>query len=363
MGVSTDVVFTGGGSGGHVFPGLAVAETLNTMFEGRISWIGSRAGIESGIVREYGIDFYGIPAGKLRRYFSLRTVPDVFRIAGGLAASLWILNKIKPKVVFSKGGYVSVPPVIAAKLLRIPVITHESDVDPGLATRINARYADHICVSWEESRAFFDEETGKRVIVTGNPVRNTIYGGNPDTGKDILGIDNSDPVVLVLGGSLGAKQINEMIEQVRDTICKKAWLVHQTGPLHLTGSDNHRYKPYGFIHDELPHILASADVVISRAGANTLRETAALAKPSILIPLSGSGTRGDQMRNARLLFEKGAADVLAGGEATPENLLQKVNTLLESREKRMLMGAAAHSLYDDKAAGSLAELILRYCEA
>jgi UDP-N-acetylglucosamine--N-acetylmuramyl-(pentapeptide) pyrophosphoryl-undecaprenol N-acetylglucosamine transferase len=327
------IALAGGGTGGHVFPALAVAEEISRTWKGPIFWIGSRHGMERDLVGRAGIPFHGIPAGKLRRYLSLKNVTDLFKIAAGILFSVILLIRKKPALVFSKGGFVSVPPVIAASLCGIPCFTHESDLDPGLATRINLRFCEKIFVSVDRTMGFLPESYRAKAIVAGNPVRRAIYGGDPVVGKRIVGCDPSRPLLLVLGGSLGSTAINGLVSSILPELTEIAFVVHQTGdaashsPGH--GSMNSGYHPAPFFDDNmLPHLLAAAELVIGRAGANSLSELSALGKPSILIPLPEGGmSRGDQIRNAGYFRELGAARVLTQEEATGPKLLSLVREL------------------------------------
>ena len=351
------IVFAGGGTGGHIYPGLAVADELRALAaergaEVRIVWLGNSAGMDRDIVQKnsagaagarFGsVDaFYGIPSGKLRRYLSFRNVLDVFKIGAGFVAAFFRLCALRPALLFSKGGFVSVPPCVAARLLRIPVFTHECDFTPGLATRLNSRFASKILVSYEDTKRFFSAGKQSRLVVTGNPVRPAFYTADAEKGRRFLFAerprDEAKPVLLVQGGSLGAHQINELVTQNLDWLCERFTVVHQTGKADeaLTQTRRDGYYPFAFIYGEMPDVMAAADVVLSRAGANSIWECAALGKPMVLIPLCGSGTRGDQVDNARFFAEKGAATALVSAEADGEHVKQALASLLNaaSREK------------------------------
>lgn len=335
------IAFTGGGTGGHIFPGLAVAAYLQKLTPCRIFWIGSKAGMDRSIVEEGGLEFFGIPAGKLRRNFSLRNFADVFKVLGGFFAARKILKREKPLLLFSKGGFVSVPPCAAAFSLKIPVFTHESDYSPGLATRINAKFANRIFTAFPDTAAFFPARVRERVVLAGNPIRPEFRSGDPALGRAFLGAGEGDRILLVLGGSLGARQLNELVRAALPELTRLYVVVHQTGP--KTEWDlpaGGRYKPYPFIRGELPHVIAAAELVLCRSGAGTVWECAAAGKPLVLVPLSGSGTRGDQAENAGYLEKEGAAAVLLG-ELTPQRLTETLGVLSREGEKRRLMGEAA----------------------
>lgn len=358
------IVFTGGGTGGHIFPGLAVVDELSSDCD--IVWIGSSRGIDRELVEGHGVKFYGIPSGKLRRYFSLRNFTDGFRIVGGFFAAFFLLLKIKPKLVFSKGGFVSVPPCVAARILRIPVITHECDYSPGLATRINARFATSIFVSYEDTRSAFDAKKRERVVVTGNPVRAAFYSASAERGRAFINADAAVPVVLVLGGSLGARQINDLVAGCLDRLCADCVVVHQTGSANtdqvVSGREGRiagRYRPYPFIREEMPDVLAAASLVIARSGANTVWECAAAGKPMVLVPLEKGSSRGDQVENAQFFVSRGAAVMLTGGEATPDKLADAVIRILGNATLSADMANNAASLGALRPANLIADLIRR----
>lgn len=371
--------FTGGGTGGHIYPGLAVADELRLIAKNNnqnieIEWIGCSKGMDSKIVEKgMGPDgkktvdyFYGIPSGKLRRYFSMKNFSDLFRIAGGFFKAFYILKKTKPCVLFSKGGFVSVPPCIAARLLKIPVFTHECDFTLGLANRINFKSAKKMFVSYEETKNRLGTADQNRVVVTGNPVRPVFYTASSEKGKTFLGIKNdiSKPVLLILGGSSGARQINELVYANIDFLCEKFTVVHQTG---LVNSDDKRseelknkysnYHPYNFIYDEMPDVVASADVILTRAGANSIWEATVLYKPMVLVPLCGSGTRGDQVDNSLFFKEKNAAEVLIGKDADNEHLVNALTNLLNEDVRKAYSEALKKMAGENKPAQVIAQLI------
>lgn len=347
------ICFTGGGTGGHIYPGLAVADELKSLAasnnkELKILWIGCSKGMDRNIVEKAcGPDgkptadkFFGIPSGKLRRYFSLKNFSDLFRILGGFFAAFHILRREKPALLFSKGGFVSVPPCLAAHLLHIPVFTHECDFTLGLANRLNFKSADCMFVSYDETKNRLSTADQSRVIVTGNPIRPVFYKTDSKKGRDFLGLKETDsqkPLLLVLGGSSGARQINELVYDNIDFLCENFLVIHQTG---LVNSDDDRaasfekkyegsYKPYNFIYQEMPDVLAATDVILSRAGANSIWEAAVLLKPMVLVPLCGSGTRGDQVDNAEFFHSRKAAEVLLGKDADSEHLKSALTLMLD----------------------------------
>ena len=354
------LIFTGGGTAGHVYPGLAVIKIIREQYKIQIYWLGTKRGIEKQLVKEEAIPFIRIPAGKLRRYFSIRNIIDLFKFICGIFCSLVILFFKKPILLFSKGGYVSVPPVIAAKLLKIPVITHESDYDPGLATKINARIAEKILVSYNETIAFFNLSIRKRILYTGNPVRLDILNGNPQIGKNYVGCDSKMKLILVLGGSLGSVLLNKLISESIFSLTKHFFIVHQTGARHFTGkTDLKNYFTTPFIKQELPHILAAADLVISRAGANSLWEFSATGTPSLLIPLSTAGSRGDQLRNAQFFKLKKASVVLLEEQATGKKLVDLIEKLFKNKKTLLKMSQAAQNIYLPNSASQIANILIK----
>jgi UDP-N-acetylglucosamine--N-acetylmuramyl-(pentapeptide) pyrophosphoryl-undecaprenol N-acetylglucosamine transferase len=340
------IAFAGGGTGGHIFPGLAVAAALQKLISCRVFWIGAKTGMDRAIVEVAGLPFFGIPAGKLRRYVSLKNIADIFRVLAGSVAAFALLRREKPVLLFSKGGFVSVPPCAAAWFLKIPVFTHESDYSPGLATRINLRFARRVFTAFPETAAFIPPAYRPLVTRMGNPVRREFFEADArkgraflDVGADTPGADT--PILLVLGGSLGARQLNELVRESLPVLREHFFVVHQTGP----GNDwdipaGARYQSRPFIGEELPHVIAAASLVLCRSGAGTLWECAVLGKPMILAPLSGSGTRGDQVENARCFEEAGAALVL-GRDVDAKKLAAAVVSLAGDAARREAMGRAA----------------------
>ena len=349
-----NIAFTGGGTGGHIYPGLAVVESLRERLGGgehRIFWIGSNRGMDRAVVEAAGVEFVGIPAGKLRRYFSLRTIPDAFRVVAGFFAARRALKKAKARVLFSKGGFVSVPPCAAAASLGIPVFTHESDFSPGLATRINLRFArgngGRVFTAYSDTARFFSALPEDAVTTSGNPVRASFRRADPAKGRAFLGVEPERRILLALGGSQGAREVNELVLGCLGELIEHYAIVHQHGPAAFrdaqpgAGSREGAYIPFPYIGDEMPHVLAAAEIVVGRSGAGTVWECATLGKPMVLIPLTGAGTRGDQVENARFFEREGAALVLAGADATAGNLARAVAELASDSARREKMAQAA----------------------
>lgn len=354
------VAFTGGGTGGHIYPGLAVAEALRDRMELRLVWIGNETGMDRQIVEKAGIEFRGVPSGKFRRDLSPKNVADLFRIASGFFRSRSILKELAPDLLFSKGGFVSVPPCLAAKTLGIPVFAHESDATPGLATRLCAPSAERVFVAYESTARRFAAKIRSRVERIGNPVRKAIFSGDRARGLSFLGFDDALPVVLFLGGSQGAAQVNELGRAMRERLSGVCRIAHQTGEANADprSRNDSGYCAFPFLHGELPDVYAAADVVVGRSGAGTIWEAGGLGKPMVLIPLSGAATRGDQVINAELFEAAGAAKVLTGQEATPDTLEAAIRSILGDPAAAERMRAASRSMAGGgKAAEAIASRI------
>jgi UDP-N-acetylglucosamine--N-acetylmuramyl-(pentapeptide) pyrophosphoryl-undecaprenol N-acetylglucosamine transferase len=324
------IVFTGGGSAGHVTPNLAVISRLKTL-GWSIHYIGSAAGIEKEIIDHEGIPFHPISSGKLRRYFDLNNFKDPFKVMKGVLEAYLLLRKLKPHVVFSKGGFVSVPVVIAGWLNRIPVIIHESDMTPGLANKLSVSFATRVCVTFPETMKHVKE--GKAVC-TGLPIRDELLQGSAVDGLQLCDFHRQKPVLLVMGGSLGAKKINQAVRESLDELLERFQIVHICGRGNVDPAFEKRrgYKQFEYVNEQLPDLLAMADLVVSRAGATSLFEFLALGKPMLLIPLSKSASRGDQILNADSFQARGFAKVLHEEDLTGESLVNGIYHVHEQRE-------------------------------
>ncbi len=314
---------------------MAVIEGLKKAEKGaEILYIGATNGVEKAMVQKAGIEYRGVACGKLRRYFSLQNFTDFLKVPVGIWQAYRILREFKPAVIFSKGGFVSVPVVIAARMLRIRVILHESDLMPGLANRICARFATKICMSFEESKPYF-EKWGERVIFTGSPVRKCIFEGDAERGYKFTGFDKHRPILLVMGGSQGAQQINELVRGALDELLKKFQIVHIRGRGNLDISLKRRgYQQYEYLDEPLKDIYAICEMIISRGGANSLFEIALLKKKALIIPL-GNATRGEQVENARIFVGKLGWSMLSG-EIKTADFLKSVEMAFESEVKGKL---------------------------
>lgn len=330
---SQPIAFTGGGSGGHVYPAKPIIDRLLEDQPHSLYWIGSSNGIEKEIVEGWVIPFKGIPSGKLRRYFSWQNFTDIFKILAGFFVARGILKKNPPLYLFSKGGFVSVPPVLAAKSLGIPTYTHDSDVTPGLATRINSRVVRKIFLPYEKSLKYTSSKFRYKTVVSGNPVRPEFFTGDPQEGRDYLKVPNNLPILLVLGGSLGASHINSLVEESLDELTKFCFVVHQTGTLNFTPLERENYHRAPFFLDELYSIMAAASGALSRSGAGSIWELSASKTPMLLLPL-GACSRGDQAYNAQVFEESGAAKILNEKTLTSIELVEQVSQLLSKEGKR-----------------------------
>jgi undecaprenyldiphospho-muramoylpentapeptide beta-N-acetylglucosaminyltransferase len=335
------IVLTGGGTMGHVNPALAVAEQIKTLSpDSELFYITTKKQNEIEAVRARGIECHPISAGKLRRYFSFENLKDAFKVVIGYFQAAKILKKIKPDVVFSKGGYLSVPVVFAAHRLRIRTLTHESDSSLGLATRINARYADKVLLGFPLSLA-----DGKKYIYTGNPVRKSILEAEvKDYGK---------PLILVIGGSQGARELNELVDHNFDELTSLGFVYHQTGSLWEKHREGENYYQTEFISTEMGTLLKSCRVLITRSGAGALSEGIAAGAPMILVPLS-KATRGDQMQNAKNAEAQGIAWVLEN----EEDFIPLVKKLVTDEDAYRAMKDRLARLGDNDSARKIASLVL-----
>lgn len=325
------IILTGGGTAGHVMPNIALIPGLKKLGYD-IIYIGSKNGIEKDIIKKEGIKYFGISSGKLRRYVDLKNLSDPFKVIKGILDAYVIIKKEKPNIVFSKGGFVSVPVVMAAHMNKVPVIAHESDMTPGLANRISAPYCTKICVTFPESLAGIKEGKG---ILTGTPIRTGILNGDPCEGKKICGFADEKPVILVMGGSQGSRIINENLRSCIYELLKTYNVIHICGKNNVDESLSKLggYKQFEFAGDNLKHLFAAADLIVSRAGANSIFEILALKKPNLLIPLSKRSSRGDQILNAKSFERSGYSMVLKEEELTGDILMEKINELFNQREK------------------------------
>ena len=323
------LLLTGGGTAGHVTPNIAMLPLLRE--QGcDISYIGSYNGIEKKLITEQNVPYYGISTGKLRRYFDLKNLTDPFRVIKGCFEARKLIRTIKPDVVFSKGGFVSVPVVLAAHREHIPVIIHESDMTPGLANKICIPYANKVCCNFPETVAMIPD--GKSIL-TGTPIRAELSQGDRQTGLDLCHFTSNKPVIMVIGGSLGAQHVNEAIRSILPSLLERFQVVHLCGKGKVDESfySTTGYYQFDYIDKELKDLFAAADIVVSRAGANAIFELLSLNKPNLLIPLPAGASRGDQILNAQSFKKQGFSMVLPEEELTNESLYLAICNLYEHR--------------------------------
>lgn len=325
------IVLTGGGTAGHVTPNIALLPRLQELGYD-VHYIGSYEGIEKTLMEGCHIPYYGISSGKLRRYFDLKNFSDPVNVAKGFFEASKLLKKLKPDVVFSKGGFVSVPVVLAAKKLRIPVVIHESDMTPGLANKLSLPAASYVCCNFPETLNHLPK--GKSVL-SGSPIRKELLTGEKGKALRFTGLSGKKPVLLIIGGSLGSVIVNEAVRSILPKLLKKFDIIHLCGKgkldQTLTAMDG--YVQYEYIDRELKDLFALADIVISRAGANSICEFLALRKPSLLIPLSAAASRGDQILNARSFEKQGYAAVLEEEALNGDTLYDALLSLWEKKDQ------------------------------
>lgn len=353
------IAFTGGGTAGHVFPAFPVISRLQKSGYD-VFWIGSAKGMEKKLVEQAGLRYYSISAGKLRRYWSWQNVLDIFRITLGLIQSFFLLKRLKPVLLFSKGGFVSVPPIAAACLLGINAFTHESDADPGLATRLNMKLGAYPLTAYKQTLDNLPYAYRLKGHAVGNPIRDEIFQGNRAKGREIAGLSPEDekPLLLVLGGSLGARKINNLIFNALDDLLPFLAVVHQTGSGNPAQPDRSGYLCRPFFEQELPHLLAAADIAVSRSGASAVWELAAAAVPTIFIPLK-IASRGDQIINAQIAAETGFSIVL-DENADSSALVQVIKEMIHDKSVSARMKAAAGKLPTREAANRIAAVLEKH---
>lgn len=324
------IILTGGGTAGHVTPNIALLPRLKEL-QYDIHYIGSYHGIEKELIEQFGIPYHGISTGKLRRYFSVQNFTDPFRVVKGLNEARNLIKILKPDVVFSKGGFVSVPVVLAAKHKKVPTIIHESDMTPGLANKISLSSATRVCCNFPETLEHLPE--GKAVL-TGSPIRQELLSGDRYQALEFLHFTSDKPVIMVVGGSLGAVAVNEAVRSILPELLKSFQVIHLCGKGKVDESlkNLNGYAQFEYVKEELRHLFALTDIVISRAGANAICELLALHKPNLLIPLSANASRGDQLLNARSFERQGFSMVLEEEELTDEILLGAINNLYKNKD-------------------------------
>lgn len=324
------IILTGGGTAGHVTPNIALLPRLKEL-QYDVHYIGSYNGIEKELIEQFGIPYHGISSGKLRRYFSVQNFTDPFRVVKGLGEAKKLVKILKPDVIFSKGGFVSVPVVMAGKRRHVPTIIHESDMTPGLANKLSIPSATKVCCNFPET---LEHLPAGKAVLTGSPIRQELLSGDRFRAREFLGFQSDKPVILIIGGSLGSVAVNDAVRSVLPELLKTYQVVHLCGrgkiDESLKGLEG--YTQFEYIKEELKDLFALTDIVISRAGANAICELLALHKPNLLIPLSASASRGDQILNARSFERQGFSVVLEEEELDKDILLASINRLYEHRD-------------------------------
>ena len=323
------IILTGGGTAGHVTPNIALLPRLKELGYD-IHYIGSYTGIEKELIQQCNIPYHGISSGKLRRYFSMQNFTDPFRVLKGFAEANKLMKDLKPDIIFSKGGFVSVPVVIAGKTHGIPTIIHESDMTPGLANKLSIPSATKVCCNFPET---LNHLPASKAVLTGSPIRQELLTGDKKAALKFCGLTSEKPVLLIVGGSLGSVIVNNAVRAILPQLLRNFQIIHLCGKGKVDESlkGTKGYVQFEYVQDELKDLFALADIVISRAGANAICELLALHKPNLLIPLSANASRGDQILNARSFERQGFSMVLEEEEITNERLLDTIQTLYANR--------------------------------
>lgn len=324
------IVLTGGGTAGHVTPNIALLPYLKK--EGyEVYYIGSRNGMEKDIVKRYGMEFYGISSGKLRRYFDLKNFTDIFRVLKGIFQAKKLIKKLKPDIVFSKGGFVAVPVVIGAWFNKVNVVCHESDMTPGLANKLAIPFAKAVCTTFPKTA---ENIKGGKGVYTGTPIRDVLKKGDREKGLKLCSFGGEKPVLLIMGGSQGSVAVNKIVRQALPKLTDRFDIVHLCGKGNkdMSLEEYPGYTQFEYISKELPDIFACSDIVVSRAGSNAICEFLALNMPMLLIPLPLGASRGDQILNAKDFLARGFARVCYEEDITEEKFLSETDKLYTQRE-------------------------------
>jgi len=337
------IILTGGGTAGHVTPNIALLPRLKEL-EYDIHYIGSYTGIEKDLIKQFEIPYHGISSGKLRRYFSVQNFTDPFRVLKGFREANKLIKELKPDVIFSKGGFVSVPVVMAGKRRHVPTIIHESDMTPGLANKISIPSATKVCCNFPETLEHLPKE---KAVLTGSPIRQELLEGSRSAALEFCGLTDDKPVILIIGGSLGSVAVNNAVRSVLPELLKDFHVIHLCGKGKMDDSlkSLKGYVQFEYIQNQLKDLFALTDVVISRAGANAICELLALHKPNLLIPLSANASRGDQILNARSFERQGFSIVLEEEELNKDTLLDSIRKLYQHRNT--YIDAMKHSSQQD----------------
>lgn len=374
------ILVTGGGSSGHISPALAIIDAIQnfnaTDWTPRFLYVGGKRGLEGELVKRAGVPFVGVETGKLRRYLSRENFTDMARVPVGVVQAMRHVRNFAPDVVLATGGYVAVPPVLAAAVRRVPIVTHEQTVQIGLANRINARFAARIGLSFESALQELPPKQRPKAFVVGNPVRAQIFGGDKKRAVEYCGFDTADdnlPTIYVTGGSQGARILNLAVEEVLPQLLEVVRVVHQCGQQPANDEQDFdrlerasekldarlrkRYFLTRFVRDEINDVFALADLVVGRAGAGTVTELCALGKPALYVPLVPTG--GDeQTRNAQMCAQIGAAQIIKQSEFGGTRLLEAVQVLAADKTRLQEMGASALTLAKPNAAHDMARTVV-----
>lgn len=322
------IVLTGGGTAGHVSPNQALIPLL--IEEGwEIHYVGTKAGIERTLIEPMqGVTYHAVSSGKLRRYFDWKNFTDPFRVIAGMFQSFSIIRRLKPSIVFSKGGFVSVPVVVGAAMCGVPVVMHESDITPGLANKLCKPFAKSVCTTFPECAKLL----GAKGVLTGTPLRAQIFSGERSKGLSLAGFDGTKPVLMMIGGSLGAQTVNAVLRESLPALTEKYDVLHVCGKGNMDASleGMASYRQFEYLSEELPDAFACADIVLSRAGSNSLSELMALKKPALLIPYHSG--RGDQVLNANSLKARGLAHVMIQSDMNAQSLPAAIDALYADKD-------------------------------
>lgn len=360
------IVLTGGGTGGHLIPLIAVARKIKEKnIEARFEFIGPKGNLEKKIMGEDGISIKGVMAGKVRRYFSFLHFVDFFKVPIGIIQALWHLLWFMPDAIFSKGGYASLPVVIAGWIYRIPILIHESDANPGMANSILAKFSTRVAVSYPSAEIYFPSE---QVVLTGNPLRSDIASGNSQKARELFSLLESKKTIFIWGGSQGAREINHRMIEILPELLKSYQIIHQTGENNfeevkrMAGelgikAGREGYHPISFIGAEIKDILAVSDLIISRAGSNSISEIAANGKPAIIIPISKSANNHQRM-NAYAIAKVGGCVVLEESNLGEHMLIRKIKEIMENDELKNKLSTNVKAFYHSDAAEKIADGIV-----
>ena len=349
------IILTGGGTAGHVIPNIAIIPKLKEMGYD-IVYIGSRTGIEKQLIESQKIKYYGISTGKLRRYIDINNIKDPFRVIRGVFEASSIIKKEKPNIVFSKGGFVAIPVILGAFRNRVPIVSHESDITPGLANKIAMPFIKKICTTFPETERYIGS---KKIELTGTPIRKELFLGSEIKGKEICKFKSNKPIIFVMGGSQGSVFINNLIRNNLDKLLDKFNVIHICGKNNLDNLlvNKDGYIQNEYIGDELPHLFKISNLIISRAGSNSIYEILALKKPNILIPLSKRASRGDQILNARSFADRGFSEFIEEENIRNfDDLGNLIDKVYSNREKYI----NNMNINSDNSIGNIIKVIVKY---